>query len=283
MNYWLYTITSKKTEMFFELKNGKTSDATSSNFIEHIKKKEFPDFVSWSVDVLHSEIKKGDIFFINASGIGISAKANVIESHKDGDVKISFDKKVSRDLLENPIEYSEFKKYIEKEPRVLRSVVKLSKELDEIIPASSDKNKEYEKFAKKALLFLVEHVRNFKGGNKSITYSDLAKAINFPGEYIGNAFGKKIGTTLGMMGHLYHNLIAPDWDGNIPMIESLVVHTGDGLPADGLKEFYPSYPDLSINGKKDFLKSEYEKIFIFGERWEWILEQINIKKKESLF
>lgn len=140
--------------------------------------------------------------------------------------------------------------------------------------AKKSKNINHKKYAKKCLAYLVKHIRDFKGGNKYITYGELAEAVNYPKPYTGNLFGKQIGETLGVMGHLFDGMTI---DGEtIPIIQALVVNSGNKLPSDGLKEFNPSYPKLTATKKKDFLLSEYKKIFSFGGRWDKVLHNLNI-------
>lgn len=139
-------------------------------------------------------------------------------------------------------------------------------------------NKEHTYWAKEVLGFLVNHVRNFKGGDKFITYGTVAKAVGYPGPYTGNLFGSNIGKTLGVMGHLFGGIII---DGErVPMMQALVVSTADKLPSDGLKEFNATYPLLTKEKKKDFIQAEYFKIFEFGDRWEEVLSRLGISKSE---
>ena len=91
--------------------------------------------------------------------------------------------------------------------------------------------------ARKCLGFLVNWIQKYNGGNKYITYGELAKNINYPEPYIGTIFGNRIGDTLGTMGHLFDDLIIPDWKGRIPYLQALVVAKSSKLPGNGLKEF----------------------------------------------
>jgi len=134
----------------------------------------------------------------------------------------------------------------------------------------------YEIYAKESLNILVKIIKNYNGEDKFITYGKLAELINFPLPHTGSNFGKEIGKTLGIMGHLLDDLTISDWKGRIPYIQSMVVRSDTKLPSDGLKEFYPFYPSLTKDKKTDFLECEYQKIFDFGERWFFILEQLNI-------
>lgn len=135
-------------------------------------------------------------------------------------------------------------------------------------------------WAKTILAFLVERIRKFEGGDKFITYGSLAKAVDYPGPHTGNLFGSNIGKTLGVMGHLFDNLIV---DGQpVPLIQALAVGAGKKFPSDGLKEFDDVYPLLSDDKKKDFVLGEYQRICRFGSRWEKVLESLNIESsKES--
>lgn len=136
-----------------------------------------------------------------------------------------------------------------------------------------DKN-EHTFWAKKILGFLINHVQNFKGGDKFVTYGAVAESVGYPGPYTGNLFGSNIGKTLGVMGHMFDGLII---DGvSVPMIQALVVSSLDKLPSDGLKEFNNTYPLLSKEKKKDFVQAEYRKLFEFGDRWVNVLKELGI-------
>lgn len=136
--------------------------------------------------------------------------------------------------------------------------------------------------AKKILQYLVNRLKNYNGEDKYIAYSELAKAIQYPEPYTGSIFGNKIGHTLGAMGHLFENFIAPDWQGSIPFIQTMVVSKSTKLPSDGLSEFKSDYPDLPKSKKREYIQNEYERIFEFGERWFWVLKELNIKPLESI-
>jgi hypothetical protein len=136
--------------------------------------------------------------------------------------------------------------------------------------------------AKKCLAFLVNRLDNYNGGDKFITYGDLAKSIDYPEPHKGSYFGRQIGETLGVMGHLFDNINVPDWKGPIPYIQAMVVGQSTKLPSDGLKEFKHEYPNLSTEKKKDYVKQEYQRIFEFGERWNFVLEKLEITPEKDL-
>ena len=132
-----------------------------------------------------------------------------------------------------------------------------------------------EKWARIFLKALVNHIKNFDGGTKYITYGELAKDVGYPPPYKGSNFGRRIGITLGQMGHLFDNLII---DGlKVPTIQALVVGSSSKLPSEGIKEFWPQYPELSRDKKQDFTKREYKKIWDFGNRWDLVLEELGIE------
>lgn len=133
---------------------------------------------------------------------------------------------------------------------------------------------EHEYWARELLKTLVNRVVTFNGGDKYITYGVLAKQIGYPEPHIGNLFGKNIGKTLGVMGHLLDNVVV---DGmKPPLIQSMVVSSTNKLSSDGLKEFNSTYPFLSNEKKKDFAYMEYQKIFDFGNRWTEVLKTLKI-------
>lgn len=139
---------------------------------------------------------------------------------------------------------------------------------------------DHNKWAKIFLVALIEHIRNFQGGDKYLTYGKLAKQVGYPEPHTGNIFGKNIGETLDVMGHMFDDIVV---DGeNIPLIPSLVVNQSKKIPSDGLKEFNSNYPSLSDEKKRDFVSSEYKKIFEFGNRWEKVLTILGINQSKNL-
>jgi len=135
-------------------------------------------------------------------------------------------------------------------------------------------NKEHAYWGKKILVCLVNHVRNFKGGDKFITYGSVAESVGYPGPYTGNLFGSNIGKTLSEMGHMFDDMVI---DGSrVPMMQALVVSSQGKLPSDGLKEFNATYPLLTKEKKKDFVQAEYRKIFEFGDRWDEVLKKLGL-------
>ena len=141
-----------------------------------------------------------------------------------------------------------------------------------------DKN-EHAYWAKKILVFLINHIRKFQGGNKFLTYGAVAKSVGYPAPHVGNLFGSNIGLTLGTMGHMFDGLII---DGErVPMLQALVVNSLSKLPSDGLKEFNATYPLLTKEKKKDFVQAEYRKIFEFGERWDEVLNRLGIAQSKK--
>jgi len=129
-------------------------------------------------------------------------------------------------------------------------------------------------WAKEVLKYLVSHIKNFQGGDKFVYYGDLAKAIGYPEPYQGNVFARRIGETLGVMGHLIENI--PVDGERPPYIQALVVSKSSRLPGDGIKEFYPDYPMLPREKKRDLVQREVQRVFEFGTRWEKLLEELNI-------
>lgn len=131
-------------------------------------------------------------------------------------------------------------------------------------------------WAKEVLRFLVGRVLNTAIADKTITYTDLATAINYPEPRTGNLFGSNIGNTLGKMGQLFGGLPIPDWKDRIPFIQALVVTKQTGLPGDGLKAFYPAYADLPEPKQRDYVAREELQILTFGNRWLKVLSLLGI-------
>ena len=139
--------------------------------------------------------------------------------------------------------------------------------------------KDHQHWAKIILALLIQHVRSYQGGTKYLTYGEVAKSVGYPEPYTGNLFSKNIGDTLGVMGHMFDDIIIRS--DSVPMIQALVVAHNTKLPSDGLKEFYPTYPGLSPEKKRDLAKTEYQKIFRFGDNWDLLAEDLRIQIEGS--
>lgn len=133
---------------------------------------------------------------------------------------------------------------------------------------------EHIKFARLMLAALISRVRNFQGGDKFITYGNLAREVGYPEPHTYNIFSNRIGHTLGVMGHLLDGIVV----GGLcpPFIQAMVVSKSQKVPSDGLREFDSNYPSLSIQKKRDYANAEYEKIFEFGSRWDEIADMLEL-------
>jgi hypothetical protein len=93
------------------------------------------------------------------------------------------------------------------------------------------------------------------------------------------AHARGMGNVLGKMGHLLQGLEGA-WGEPIPHIQSLVIMKSGpnrGLPDDGIKEFWPEYPDLTQPEKENRARREYQKILEFGSRWDEVLKRLRIQ------
>lgn len=134
--------------------------------------------------------------------------------------------------------------------------------------------------AKDSLKHLVNHVLAHQDGLiEAVTYQKLAKRIGRLNKH-GEVHAHGMGDVLGKMGHLLRGLEG-EWGERIPHIQSLVVNkTGmlKGLPDDGIKEFWPSYPMMSKAEKRNRMKAEHQQVVAFGSRWNQILEALALPK-----
>lgn len=136
-----------------------------------------------------------------------------------------------------------------------------------------------DEYARDSLSKLVEHVfAHRQGPIPPLTYKKLAGQIGRL-----NKHGEphpRMGRILGKMGHLFDGLDG-DWGEGIPYIQSLVVNkTGkwEGLPDEGIKEFWIDYPTWSRREKENKVRAEHEKIINFGSRWNDVLEKLSLPK-----
>ena len=113
-------------------------------------------------------------------------------------------------------------------------------------------NIDYEKYARKIIQEMVGRVLNQSIIEKTISYSDLAKEIDFPQPYVGSEFSGNIGRTLGSVGELLETVKLDNWNKPIPIIQSMVVSKTSGLPSYGLRAFVPNYDKLPEKEQKTF-------------------------------
>lgn len=133
---------------------------------------------------------------------------------------------------------------------------------------------DHEKYARLMLAALIARVQNFEGGDKFITYGNLAREVGYPEPHTYNIFSNRIGHTLGVMGHLLDDLVVEG--SKPPLIQAMVVSASEKVPSNGLQEFDSNYPSLTKQKKRDYANQEYTKIFEFGTRWEHVLEALEL-------
>lgn len=119
-----------------------------------------------------------------------------------------------------------------------------------------------------------------------LTYQELARRIDRLNKH-GQGHGHGIGAVLGIMGHLLQNLEGgwTEWGESVPHIQSLVVQksgTSAGLPDEGIKEFWPEYPRLSREEKRNKVRAEYFKVAAFGSRWNEVLRRLGLDEVKWL-
>ena len=84
-----------------------------------------------------------------------------------------------------------------------------------------------------------------------------------------------------------HNLepIEETFPEGIPRIQALVVEKSgknQGIPADGIKEFWDGYDRLSQTEKKNKAFAEWQAIAVFGSRWNTVLLQLGLPAVRAL-
>lgn len=141
-------------------------------------------------------------------------------------------------------------------------------------------NIDYEKYAKKIIQEMVARILDQDLIEKTICYSDLAKAINFPEPYTGSQFSGKIGMALGSVGELIKKVKLKDAS-QPPILQAMVVSKSTNLPSYGLRAFAPGYDALPKNEQKSFVMNEHDKILKFGERWLDVLKALNLELPKS--
>ncbi|MFZ5627975.1 MAG: hypothetical protein ACOY5B_02530 [Spirochaetota bacterium] len=140
---------------------------------------------------------------------------------------------------------------------------------------------EHVHWAREILRLLVGRVLNYQGGPKFITYTDLAQEIEYPKPRTGNSFSANKGKTLGVMGHLFDNILVDGWNDRNPHIQALIVAKDTELPGEGLKEFYPEYPTLSKEKRLDHVSREYLQIYGFDTKCMEVLQKLGISAPQK--
>jgi hypothetical protein len=80
------------------------------------------------------------------------------------------------------------------------------------------------------------------------------------------------------MGHMLEH-IQPDWQEPIPHIQALVVTKNgenQGIPDDGISEFWSGYDRLTRAEKENKAFAEWNVIGDFGSRWNLVLQQLDL-------
>jgi len=119
-----------------------------------------------------------------------------------------------------------------------------------------------DQYARRAVSELIAHILSQRGGTiEGLNYQNLAFRIgrrNKDGE--GVAIG--MGRILGRMGHMLQELES-GWGRRIPNIQCLVIDKvgpNQGLPGDGIDEFWSDYRRLTRREKEHRVHREHKKI-----------------------
>jgi hypothetical protein len=144
-------------------------------------------------------------------------------------------------------------------------------------------NKLYQERARRALPLLVRQAQ----AHAPIYYSDLA------GE-LGMSNPRNLNYVLGSVGQALQ-LLAVEWNEDIPLIQCLVINKISGLPGSGIAGWFIGKEDfkkLSKRQRRDLVKLESQKIFAY-RKWPMVLAALGLKpilvdysallKKASIF
>lgn len=139
----------------------------------------------------------------------------------------------------------------------------------------------HEQLADKCLVALVRHVLAHQGKILAgITYQELARRIDFLNKN-GDPH-PRLGSVLGKMGHKLET-VGTEFPEGIPDIQALVVvKTGpnEGIPDDGIKEFWDGYDRLNRLEKENKAFAEWDKIAAFSSRWTRVLQLLKLLPQE---
>jgi len=132
-----------------------------------------------------------------------------------------------------------------------------------------------DELGKRALSALVRHVMESENLPEPISYQELARRIGHIGsnrQPVATGMGK----VLEHMGKMLQR-VEDDWGQQVPHLQALVISKHDGLPSDGLKEFWSHYPGLTRDEKRNHVMKAHEKIRDFGSRWNQVLERLELE------
>lgn len=130
-----------------------------------------------------------------------------------------------------------------------------------------------QEYAKRALLALVDHVREQQDGVLvPLTYVQLAALISRYNKH-GVPWARGLGTVLGQVTALVSDASAGIAE-TPPFLTTIVVRASGkdaGLPGIGIEGSWSGYIQMSRAEKQDRVRLEYDRILAYGSRWEDIL------------
>jgi hypothetical protein len=117
-----------------------------------------------------------------------------------------------------------------------------------------------------------------RAGLRPISYDELARRIgHITAE--GKPVAVAMGGILSVTGHLLER-VADEWGARVPHLTALVVakegRPDAGLPSPGMREFWPTYPDLGREEKERKALTEWNRIAGFGSRWNDVLRALEL-------
>lgn len=141
-----------------------------------------------------------------------------------------------------------------------------------------------EDLARKCIGELIREVFAHRRGQlRPVSYDELARRIGHV-----TAEGKPVavgmGGILSVTGHLLED-VADEWGGRVPYLTALAVakegRPDAGLPSPGMREFWPTYPDLTREEKARKALAEWNRIASFGSRWNDVLRALELPEVSS--
>jgi hypothetical protein len=137
----------------------------------------------------------------------------------------------------------------------------------------------YDDLARSCISELVKEVfEHRRGGLRPISYSDLMRRIGHL-TADGRPVSVASGDILSITGHLLEG-VGDEWGDHVPHLTALVVakegRPDAGLPSDGMKEFWSTYPNLTPEEKARKAQAEWDRIASFGSRWNDVLRTLDL-------
>ena len=140
-----------------------------------------------------------------------------------------------------------------------------------------------EELARRSIVELVQRTFEQRRGRlRPISYDELARRIRHLTSQ-GRPVAIAMGDILSISGRLLAGL-GDEWGAAVPQLTALAVAKAGrpdaGLPSEGMREFWPTYPQMTRQEKERKAQREWDRIASFGSRWNDVLGALELPEVE---